>query len=193
MYRSACSSAAAWTRRRSWRWRGCIGRVSCGLFRSSFPGLSLDEGPEARRTADHFGTTHHEWALDGATARGLFDEYLAAADQPSIDGFNTFTVCRLARQHDTKVVLSGLGGDELFGGYPSFRRVPQLTQVGRWARRGGPFGNAGMRLAAAVGGRRLRRLHDLMVSPPTLENAYAVFRGIFTRDEASTLTRPLPQ
>ena len=157
-------------------------------FSLTFPGSALDEGADARRTAAHFGTTHHEWAVDGAIARGLFDEFLASADQPSIDGFNTFSVCRLARQHDTKVVLSGLGGDEMFGGYPSFRDVPRLARLMQLARLGGPISAAAVRAAGELGGSRLRRLTDLMSSPATLANAYAVFRGIYTRDEARMLT-----
>jgi asparagine synthase (glutamine-hydrolysing) len=157
-------------------------------FSLAFPGSPLDEGPDARRTAEHFKTTHHEWAVDGRTARQLFDQFLAAADQPSIDGFNTYTVCRLARRHDTKVVLSGLGGDELFGGYPSFRVVPRLARLRQLARLGGPVSAAAVRLAGEVGGSRLKRLTDLMSSPAEIESAYAVFRGIFTDDEARILT-----
>ena len=157
-------------------------------FSMSFPGSSVDEGPDARRTADHFKTKHHDWALDGATARHLFDEFLAAVDQPSIDGFNTFTVCRLAGQHGTKVVLSGLGGDELFGGYPSFRKVPRLAKLRQIAQFAGPLGAVAARTAGRVGGSRFRRLGDLMSSPATLENAYAVFRGIYSREEAQVLT-----
>ena len=157
-------------------------------FSMSFPESSLDEGPDARRTAQHFKTIHHDWALDGATARQLFDEFLCGVDQPSIDGFNTFTVCRLARQHGTKVVLSGLGGDELFGGYPSFRNVPRLASLRRLAHFSGPLGAAATRLAGEVGGSRFRRLNDLLSSPASLENAYAVFRGIYSREEAHILT-----
>lgn len=157
-------------------------------FSMSFPGSSLDEGPDARRTAEYFKTQHHDWALDGAAARHLFDEFIAALDQPSIDGFNTFTVCRLARQHGTKVVLSGLGGDELFGGYPSFRKVPRLAKLRQIAQFGGPLSAAAVRMAGEVGGSRFRRLNDLMSSPASLENAYAVFRGVYSRDEAQVLT-----
>lgn len=156
-------------------------------FSLAFPGSPLDEGPDARRIAEHFGTTHHEWAVDGATARRLFDEFLAAADQPSIDGFNTFSVCRLARRHETKVVLSGVGGDELFGGYPSFRTVPRLARLGQVARLGGPVSAAAVRVAGQVGGSRVRRLGDLLSSTPGLATAYEVFRGIFTRGEARAL------
>ena len=157
-------------------------------FSLTFPGSDLDEGPEARRIAEHFATDHHEWALDGATAAGLFEQFLAAADQPSIDGFNTFIVARLARRHDTKVVLSGLGGDEMFGGYPSFREVPRLAKFGQLVRLGGPLSTAAVRVAGELGGSRLRRLNDLMSSPADLANAYGVFRGIYSSEEAAALT-----
>jgi asparagine synthase (glutamine-hydrolysing) len=157
-------------------------------FSLTFPGSALDEGPEARRTAELFGTDHHEWPVDASTARGLVADFLAAADQPSIDGFNTFTVSRLAKQHDTKVVLSGLGGDELFGGYPSFREVPRLAKWGHRARLAGPLGPAAAWLAGEVGGARLKRAHDLITPVENLQNAYSVFRGIYTRREALALT-----
>ncbi|HJU44952.1 MAG TPA: asparagine synthase (glutamine-hydrolyzing) [Vicinamibacterales bacterium] len=154
-------------------------------FSLVFPGSPLDEGPVARATAAHFGTSHHEWAVNGATASSLFEEFLDAADQPSIDGFNVFLVSRLARRHHTKVVLSGLGGDELFGGYPSFRQVPRLASV---ARSMGPLGRSAARVLTRIGGSRWRRLDDLLTAPPTLESAYDVFRGIYTRAEARALT-----
>lgn len=163
-------------------------RARLRTFSLTFPGSSLDEGPDARRTAQHFGADHHEWAIDAATARSLVDDFLASADQPSIDGFNTFTVSRLARQHDTKVVLSGLGGDELFGGYPSFREVPRLAKWGHRAGRAGVVGMAAARLAGEFGGARLRRAHDLLMPATDLANAYSVFRGIYNRSEAMSLT-----
>ena len=163
-------------------------RARLRTFSLTFPGSELDEGPDARRTAHHFGTDHHEWAVDATTARALVADFLAAADQPSIDGFNTFTVSRLARRHDTKVVLSGLGGDEVFGGYPSFREVPRLAKWGHRAGLAGPLGSAAAWIAGEVGGARLRRAHDLITATADLENAYAVFRGIYTRREALALT-----
>jgi asparagine synthase (glutamine-hydrolysing) len=157
-------------------------------FSITFPGSPLDEGPQARRTAEHFATQHSEWAVDAQTARPLFDEFLSAADQPSIDGFNTYTVSRLAGRHGVKVVLSGLGGDEIFGGYPSFREVPRLARMGRWVSRAGPAARAAIHVAGAIAGSRVRRLSDLVARSPSLEDAYQVFRGIYTRDEALALT-----
>lgn len=158
-------------------------------FTLTFPGTPMDEGPEARRTAALFGTTHHECAVDAHTARQILGDFLEAADQPSIDGFNTFAACRLAKEHGAKVILSGLGGDELFGGYPSFRAVPRLLKWGRLARRGGPLSSGALWLAGMVGGPRWRRLQDLIDQPADLESAYGVFRGIFSRSEARELVR----
>jgi len=80
----------------------------------------FNEGGIAARTAKHFGTRHFDWRLDSATAKSLLPAFLES-QTPSIDGFNTFCVSKLAHDHDLKVVLSGLGGDELFGGYRSFQ------------------------------------------------------------------------
>lgn len=91
-------------------------------------GTTADEVPLAEATARRYGTTHttvHLGSSDLVTAR---DAFLAAMDQPTIDGFNTFLVSRAAHEAGLKVAVSGLGADELFAGYPSFRTLP------RWVR-----------------------------------------------------------
>lgn len=159
-------------------------------FSLAFPGWSEDEGAVARRTAAHFRTHHTEWAIDGATANVLFNGFLSASDQPSIDGLNTFAVSRLAREHGMKVVLSGLGGDELFAGYKSFDEVPRLAAVNRALSYAGP-----LRIAAGEGLQRLassprwRRLGDVLTQPPDLASTYTGFRGVFTHAEAAALVR----
>src|SRR5437763_12596767 len=70
-----------------------------------------------------------EIALQEIDLDASMDEFFAAMQQPSIDGFNTFLVARAARQAGVRVALSGVGGDELFGGYPSFADVPRLARV----------------------------------------------------------------
>ena len=159
-------------------------------FSLAFPGWSEDEGPVARRTAAHFGTQHTEWSIDGTMAKALFDGFLAAADQPSIDGLNTFAVSRLARERGMKVVLSGLGGDELFGGYKSFDDVPRLTAVNRALSYTGPLRTAaGEGLQRLAGDPRWRRLGDVLTQPPGLASTYTLFRGVFTHAEAEALVR----
>lgn len=159
-------------------------------FSLAFPGWSEDEGAVARRTAAHFGTTHTEWAIDGATANELFGEFLAASDQPSIDGLNTFAVSRLAREHGMKVVLSGLGADELFAGYKSFRQLPRLVALNRALSQAGPLRTAaGTGLQRLAAGSRWRRLGDLLAQPADLGSAYTIFRGVFTHAEAEILVR----
>ena len=159
-------------------------------FSLAFPGWSEDEGTVARRTAAHLGTHHAEWSIDGATANALFDGFLAASDQPSIDGLNTFAVSRLAREHGMKVVLSGLGGDELFAGYKSFDEVPRITAVNRALSYAGPLRTAaGESLQRLAGDPRWRRLGDVLTQPPDLSSTYTMFRGVFTHAESEALVR----
>ena len=166
-----------------------IGRSELHTYSIAFPESPGDEGALARRTAAHFGTTHHEWPLDANTGRELFGQFLQVMDQPSIDGLNTFTVSKFARDRGMKVVLSGLGGDELFGGYPSFRKVPQLARWNRRLQSLGPV-RAGVRTVLRRASRPpLRRLGEMFGQPPGLQSAYAALRGTFTNAEATALTR----
>lgn len=166
-----------------------VGRADLHTYSIAFPGTPGDEGGLAQRTAAHFGTTHHEWKLDAAAGRQLFSQYLQVMDQPSIDGLNTFTVSKFARDEGMKVVLSGLGGDELFGGYKSFREVPRLARLNRRLRMAGPVG-VGVRAVLRRAPRpQLRRLGELLGQPTRLDTAYAALRGTFTAAEATMLTR----
>lgn len=94
---------------------------------SEYRGSADDEVPLARRIAEHCGCTHHIEQV----ARNDFEEELPALlhamDQPSIDGVNTWFVARAAKRAGLKAALSGVGGDELLGGYPGFRQIPALV------------------------------------------------------------------
>ena len=89
-----------------------------------------------------------------------------------------------------KVVLSGLGGDELFAGYKSFDDVPRLSALNRGLSYTGPLRTAvGEGLQRLAGDPRWRRLGDVLTQPPDLAHTYTMFRGIFTRAEAEALVR----
>lgn len=149
---------------------------------------ALDESHTARRTAEHFGARHHELRLTEAEGARGFQDFIQHIDQPSIDGFNTFIVSRFARQLGLKVVLSGLGGDEMFAGYASFTQVPRLTHAARLLDLiPGLRPYLGMRLERDSRSHRMRRLGSYLQSPPTLRNAYHAFRGIFSRRAARLL------
>ncbi len=91
------------------------------------PGYS--ETDYAKRVAALAGTDHHEVPVCGKDILAALPAALQAMDQPSVDGINTYIVSLAARQVGLKAVLSGLGGDELFGGYPTFRDVPRALRI----------------------------------------------------------------
>lgn len=99
-----------------------------------FVGSSRDEVPLAVTLARHYGVQHQVRRVSRSEFEQDLPKILAAMDQPSIDGVNTWFVSKAARELGWKVALSGLGGDELFGGYPSFRDVPRWVGGLSWVR-----------------------------------------------------------
>jgi asparagine synthase (glutamine-hydrolysing) len=144
----------------------------------------LDETVAARNIARHFGANHHEMLLTQELARHWIDGFLEAIDQPTLDGFNTYCACKLVSDHGFRVALSGIGADELFGGYPSFRQVPHLLAAGKALRPFRPIAS----LAAKGAGRiptapRLSRSFDYFAGAPDVTRAYGAIRGVFTGAE----------
>jgi asparagine synthase (glutamine-hydrolysing) len=90
-----------------------------------------DEVPLATKCAAHFGSKHTIRMVTAAEFSDDLPKIFAAMDQPSIDGINTWFVSKAANELGLKAAISGLGGDELLGGYPSFRDIPRWLQA--WA------------------------------------------------------------
>ena len=163
------------------------GRRNIQTFSIGVDDPGRDESSLAQRTAKHFGTCHHELKLSADKARELFTRFLDVVDQPTIDGFNTFTVAGLARDNGMKVVLSGLGGDELFAGYPSFEKIPLLHQFSKML---GPFrGLAGIGLAKLRNKPQMVRLGSALADGGSLEQLYDAFRGVFSSADARRLSQ----
>jgi asparagine synthase (glutamine-hydrolysing) len=149
-------------------------------------GTLADEAPLARATARALGLRHIVQEIRAEEIRADLPRILAAMDQPSIDGFNTWLIARLARDNGLKVALSGLGGDEIFGGYSSFRDVP------RWHRRTRRL--AGLPGLAAVWPHAARRLapHQPKLAgvlryAGSLAGAYVLRRALFLPDEVDDM------
>jgi asparagine synthase (glutamine-hydrolysing) len=161
----------------------------------AFEEVDWNEGEIAQKVADTFGTDHTEYIITASLGRELFSQFLAAIDQPSVDGFNTFCVSQVAHQGGTKVVLSGLGGDELFGGYQSFQKVPQMVRIAKQLQILRPV-SVGVGIGCEYWGAlpQLRRLGDFLQQVPSSAAAYRSLRGIFSHQEACTLAqRYLPE
>ena len=109
-------------------------RAGLHTFTLIFPEREFSEAEIARRTAKRFGTDHQELLIGGDEMLARMDEAITGFDQPSMDGINTYFVSWAARQAGLKVALSGLGSDEIFGGYSTFRTSPQLARLARIAR-----------------------------------------------------------
>ncbi len=92
-----------------------------------------DEVPLAAAIADHYGLARHVRVVSRAEFEQDIPLIHDAMDQPSIDGVNTWFASKAAAERGYKVVLSGVGGDELFCGYSSFRRIPRTAVLGRAA------------------------------------------------------------
>lgn len=145
-------------------------------FTVVFEEARFSEAAPARTVAERYKTRHREIQLSGRDFLAALPDAFAAMDQPSLDGLNTYVVSKAVHDAGLKVVLSGLGGDELFGGYASFRRAWSARGLWRgtgWARE--PLAQ----LASASRDGRANKLALLLHSDDLALGAYRASRALF--------------
>ena len=159
---------------------------SIHTFTVAFPDVEFSEAEKARLTAELLGTEHSECTLSGDEMLARLDEAVASFDQPSMDGVNTYFVSWAARQAGLKVALSGLGSDELFGGYTSFdatSKVRRLASAARWVPkplRRWTTPQSGVAKLAGSSPDALRKASAAWLDPSALPHPYYFTRSLFT-------------
>jgi asparagine synthase (glutamine-hydrolysing) len=171
------------------------GRAQQGIqsFTLTFPDTPYDEGPLAKIVAQRAGTHHTEVPLQGRDMLARVDEATSALDQPTMDAINTYFVSWAAREVGLKVALSGLGSDELFGGYRTFVDTPKLVRLetvsrffpGAFRRVSVPLVNSF--LARSGSPDAARKASDAWLMPDVFPHPYFFTRLLFPPTEVSRL------
>jgi asparagine synthase (glutamine-hydrolysing) len=157
-----------------------------------FPEQQYSEAKISRETAKRFKTRHEEILLAPNTLAGQLEDAVKSLNQPTMDGLNSYFVSRAARQGGLKVALSGLGSDEIFGGYSTFASAPRAAFVaglGRWIP--GPLrrltAGAAVRIAS---GDAVHKAAAAWRSPSDFPHAYYFTRLLFTPYRVRRLLAP---
>jgi len=151
-------------------------------------GTEHDEAPLAEATAKLLGTDHVTTRIGREEFISVLDEFMQSMDQPTIDGLNTYLVSRCAAAQGLKVALSGLGGDELFGGYPSFYQIPRLLYWGKKIPLAGPVGRTIERMLHILGPSSISpKVAGLLTHSADIASAYLLRRALFLEGELELL------
>ncbi|MCB0170547.1 MAG: asparagine synthase (glutamine-hydrolyzing) [Anaerolineae bacterium] len=157
-----------------------------------FEEVAYSEASYAQAVAQAVGSTHYERVITVNDLAGEWDHIFESMDQPSVDGVNTYFVSQTARQAGLTVALSGLGGDELFGGYPNtFQQAPKILNALRLVQAipgGAAAARAGLQLLPNR--HQWSRVADALRQPVSPASAYLTRRGLFSTTEIQTLVSP---
>src|SRR5579862_3183341 len=166
--------------------------VTASTFSIVFREADFSEAQHSRAIAAQFQTDHHEINVSQADVLAAIPDALGAMDLPTMDGINTYFVSRETRRAGVKVALSGLGGDEVFAGYSSFRSVPRMerfAQTWKHVPSGvrGPLASAFAALSPAND--QNRKLASLASDNGRLLHPYFLSRMLFTPRQRELLLR----
>jgi asparagine synthase (glutamine-hydrolysing) len=172
---------------------GLMSRAIGGNLKTFSIGFEEDEFSEAddaEVSARHFGAVHHTRILTGDEVARDIESYISACDQPTGDGVNTYYVSQTAQEGGVKVALSGLGGDELFGGYPSFATLPVLARrLPMWRLLPSPVRSL-LGGALGFGGTRGRKLSDLLLNARDAHELASLQRRVFSEASRRSILAP---
>jgi asparagine synthase (glutamine-hydrolysing) len=160
-------------------------------FTLTFEEQEFSEQASARAIARLFGTEHHEHLLTGEEVARSLPSIISKMDQPTGDGINTYFVSKLAAENGAKVILTGLGGDEIFGGYPSFRQVPAMARfLPYWRSLPAPVRRGLLRLLELRSSVRSRKLFDFLSNARDLHELASLQRMVFADRARLRLLEP---
>ncbi|HXQ80505.1 MAG TPA: asparagine synthase (glutamine-hydrolyzing) [Opitutaceae bacterium] len=172
---------------------GLMSRATGGALRTfsiGFQERDFSEAEEAEASARHFGAVHHTRIVTGAEVARDLGKFISSCDQPTGDGVNTYYASQAAQAGGVKVALSGLGGDELFGGYPSFRTLPMLARrLPIWRRLPAPLRSI-LAGCLGIGGTRARKLSDILRSARDPHEIAALQRRVFPEGRRRSMLAP---
>jgi asparagine synthase (glutamine-hydrolysing) len=155
-----------------------------------YRGRVNDEAPLAALVARQYGVRHSIQELTLADFRSELPRIFAAMDQPTVDGLNSYFISKAAHDLGLKVAMSGAGGDELFGGYTSFRDIPRWMPLTSVLARVPKLGDAVHRLNSALSKRSRHispKMGEIVRYGASYSGAYLVKRGRFLASELPAL------
>jgi asparagine synthase (glutamine-hydrolysing) len=159
-------------------------------FNISFAEREFDESVHAELVAKKFRTKHHKIILKPSSFLEELENALGAMDTPSADGINTYVVSKAIRTAGITVALSGVGGDELFAGYPFFQRFSRLQGYRRYFRMTQAIRPIIAGILLSNGSGRTQRIGSLLAAPDlSIAALYPEFRRILTPGQLRMLTK----
>jgi asparagine synthase (glutamine-hydrolysing) len=155
---------------------------------SEFRGTIKDEVPLAEIVAKKYGADHKTVWISKDDFDQAQDQIFHAMDQPSIDGINSYFVSLAMKRAGIKVALSGIGGDEIFGSYPSFRQIPKLVNSLSWTQYTPILGKTVRRLSTKLAAKLLLpKFAGVLEYGGTFPSAYLLRRGLYMPWELSKI------
>ena len=158
-------------------------------FSVIFNEKEFDESLWSGMVAKKFNTRHHPILVKPEIFLEELPAALSALDHPSADGINSFVVSKLTRQQGIKVALSGLGGDELFAGYPVFTALHSISKRQKLYSIPLFLRNAGKKLLNIYpGGRRGDAMGEVLcANGPQPEFIHPLFRRVYSHAQAALM------
>jgi len=149
-------------------------------FNIRFNEPAFDESEYANLVAKKFNTEHTSILLEPGNFLDELENALNAMDIPSADGVNTYVVSKAIRKAGITVALSGVGGDELFAGYPFFNQFTRLQKAEKFYKRGAILRNLAALFLLGSSNRKSRMRQVLTAPAPDIEYMYPVSRQILS-------------